>query len=178
MHLEWINLISYLICFQEDLSYNKSVTQMHFYSHLPQYAPKNAVDRNIETCMRTNDTGKNSQFKTVWWKVDLGDVYSIYNINILFKNYENEGTYFITNIDTKTKLKYISYVITCIIHSKLTIIRNLVLLWICYSVRFFGSITFQFRWRFFHADVKFISTLLWINCAQLKIKKKVYSIIR
>lgn len=74
---------------------------MHIYAHLSQYAPENAVDRNITTCMRTNDTGTNTQLKTVWWKVDLGDVYSIYNITILFKNYINYGTYFIININTK-----------------------------------------------------------------------------
>lgn len=33
--------------------------------------------------------GSNSPYKTVWWKVDLGGVYSIYSINVLFKNYDD-----------------------------------------------------------------------------------------
>lgn len=41
--------------------------------------------------MRTRDIGKTSDYKTVWWKVDLGDVYSIYSVSILFKNYDNSG---------------------------------------------------------------------------------------
>nr|XP_034321045.1 protein draper isoform X1 [Crassostrea gigas] len=38
--------------------------------------------------MRTNLIGSNGIDKTVMWKVDLGGVYSIYSVNILFKNYE------------------------------------------------------------------------------------------
>lgn len=48
----------------------------------------NAIDRNISTCSRTNDIGETSQNKIVWWKVYLGGAYSIYSINILFKNYD------------------------------------------------------------------------------------------
>nr|XP_034338137.1 uncharacterized protein LOC117692884 [Crassostrea gigas] len=33
-------------------------------------------------------TGLSTPDKTVWWKVDLGGVYNIYRINILFKNYD------------------------------------------------------------------------------------------
>lgn len=32
--------------------------------------------------------------RTVWWKVDLGRVYNIYSIIIMFKNYDNNGVYF------------------------------------------------------------------------------------
>uniref|UniRef100_A0A8W8P1M3 Uncharacterized protein n=1 Tax=Magallana gigas TaxID=29159 RepID=A0A8W8P1M3_MAGGI len=39
--------------------------------------------------MRTLEIGSNSPYKTVWWKVDLGGVYSIYSINVLFKNYDD-----------------------------------------------------------------------------------------
>lgn len=35
--------------------------------------------------------GRNSPFKTMWWKVDLGGLYNIYSINIVFKNYDGEG---------------------------------------------------------------------------------------
>lgn len=71
----------------DDLSYNKSATQSH--SHIGAiYEAGNAVDRNTLTCMRTSDIGTTSVNKTVWWKVDLGGMYSIYSINVLFKNYE------------------------------------------------------------------------------------------
>lgn len=32
--------------------------------------------------------------RTVWWKVDLGRVYNIYSIIIMFKNYDSNGVYF------------------------------------------------------------------------------------
>lgn len=51
------------------------------------YDARYAVDGNTATCMRTKDIGVNSPEKTVWWKVDLGGVYNIYSINILFKYY-------------------------------------------------------------------------------------------
>ena len=53
----------------------------------------NAVDRDITTCMKTDVIGENSPDKTVWWKVDLGGVYGIYSVNILFKNYDGYGMY-------------------------------------------------------------------------------------
>lgn len=51
-----------------------------------------AVDRDATTCMRADSIGQNSFYQTVWWKVDLGVVYSIYSVNILFKNYDGFGT--------------------------------------------------------------------------------------
>ena len=56
-----------------------------------RYVAGNAVDRDITTCMRTETIGSNSPDKTVWWKVDLGGVYNIYSVNILFKNYNGYG---------------------------------------------------------------------------------------
>lgn len=56
-----------------------------------QYVAGNALDRNSLTCMRTVDIGTRSPHKTMWWKVDLGGVYSIYSVNILFKNYDGLG---------------------------------------------------------------------------------------
>ncbi|XP_061170700.1 multiple epidermal growth factor-like domains protein 6 [Saccostrea echinata] len=50
------------------------------------YISSNAVDRVEGTCTRTSVIGGSSPEKTVWWKVDLGDIYSIYSINILFKD--------------------------------------------------------------------------------------------
>lgn len=42
--------------------------------------------------MRTNPIGLHDPDKTVWWKLDLGGVYSIYSIHIMFKNYPGYGT--------------------------------------------------------------------------------------
>lgn len=64
------------------------------------YEASNAVDGNSLTCMRTREIGTTSIHKTVWWKVDLGGMYSIYNIDVLFKNYgswEGWGTHFLKN---------------------------------------------------------------------------------
>ncbi|XP_078330762.1 uncharacterized protein LOC111117668 [Crassostrea virginica] len=71
----------------DDLSYNKDASQSHTFSGLG-YGAGNAVDGNTATCMRTMDIGQNSPRKTVWWKVDLGGLYNIYSVNILFKNYD------------------------------------------------------------------------------------------
>ncbi|XP_062599379.1 uncharacterized protein LOC134260868 [Saccostrea cucullata] len=45
-----------------------------------------AVDRNVSTCMETMDIGRTMIYKTMWWHVDLGDIYSIYSISIAFKS--------------------------------------------------------------------------------------------
>lgn len=77
---------------KDDLSYHKTATQSITYtSSATLYGAGNAVDRNTLTCMRTKEIGTSSPVKTVWWKVDLGGVYSIYSINILFKNYDGLG---------------------------------------------------------------------------------------
>lgn len=78
----------------DDLSNNKAATQSPIYSVGGYYASY-AVDRNSATCMKTDDTGRNSPQKTMWWKVNLGGVYSIYSIDILFKNYDGYGIYFV-----------------------------------------------------------------------------------
>lgn len=54
----------------------------------------NAVDRNTATCMKSHPIGINSPEKTVWWKADLGGVYSIQSINLVFKNYNGYGVFF------------------------------------------------------------------------------------
>lgn len=59
------------------------------------YEARNAIDRNTSTCMRTDAIGPTAPYKHMWWKVDLGAVYSIYSINILFKNYNSFGMYLI-----------------------------------------------------------------------------------
>lgn len=76
--------------FTDNISYQKVATQSHISTALNS-GPRNAVDRNITTCMRTLEIGRRSPDKTVWWKVDLGRVYSIYSINIQFKKYVGYG---------------------------------------------------------------------------------------
>lgn len=77
----------------DDLSFKKVATQSLTSIGL-FYDAHNAVDRDITTCMRTPDIGINSIDKTVWWKVDLSGVYSIYSVTILFKNYDSFGLLF------------------------------------------------------------------------------------
>lgn len=45
--------------------------------------------------MRTDaiGIGSSASRKHTWWKVDLGAVYNIYSIDILFKDYEQFGMY-------------------------------------------------------------------------------------
>lgn len=78
----------------DDLSYHKVATQSPIYPVGGYYASY-AVDRNSTTCMRTYEIGRNSPDKTTWWKVDLGIVYNIYSIDILFKNYDGFGMFFV-----------------------------------------------------------------------------------
>ena len=81
--------------YTDDLSKDKVATQSTTYPHSHNnpntYVAGNAVDRDITTCMRTEPIGGTSPYKTVRWKVDLGAVYNIYSVNILFKNYEGNG---------------------------------------------------------------------------------------
>nr|XP_034318743.1 protein draper isoform X2 [Crassostrea gigas] len=74
----------------DNLSFNKVASQSHTSIGLIyNYSAHNAVDGNTGTCMRTRDIGKTSDYKTVWWKVDLGAVYRIYSVTLLFINYDN-----------------------------------------------------------------------------------------
>lgn len=57
------------------------------------YMASNALDKNTATCMRADTIGPNSPDKTTWWKVDLGGVYNIFSVNIVFKNYNSHGMY-------------------------------------------------------------------------------------
>lgn len=72
---------------KEDISYQKVATQSHTSTSVNSEA-RNAVDGNIKTCMKTEDIGLTSKHRTVWWKVDLGEVNNIYSIHIQFKNYD------------------------------------------------------------------------------------------
>lgn len=74
----------------DDLSFQKVASQSSsWYDSL--YNASYAVDRNTRTWARMLEIGRNSHSKTAWWRVDLGGVYSIYSINILFKNYDGNG---------------------------------------------------------------------------------------
>lgn len=75
----------------DDLSYKKDASQSSTWVGGSSYLANNAVDGHPLTCMRTLDIGMNSLKKAVWWKVDLGDVYNIHSINIIFKNYNGLG---------------------------------------------------------------------------------------
>lgn len=77
--------------FLDDLSYRKDASQSSTWVGGSSYFAINAVDGNPLTCMRTLDIGTNSPQKSVWWKVDLGNVYNIHSINIIFKNYNGLG---------------------------------------------------------------------------------------
>lgn len=70
------------LTFLDDLSFGKLATQSRIYHWLHAI---NAVDRNMTTCMRTGPIGISSPDKKMWWKVDLGRVYSIDSINIWFQ---------------------------------------------------------------------------------------------
>ncbi|XP_061185209.1 uncharacterized protein LOC133193268, partial [Saccostrea echinata] len=51
------------------------------------FISSNAVDRDESTCAGSSVIGGSYAVeKSVWWKVDMGDIYSIYSINILFKD--------------------------------------------------------------------------------------------
>lgn len=91
-----LNIYLY-IYLTDKISFNKVATQSHTHKGVG-YSAQNAVDRNTNTCMRTRDIGINSIDKTVWWKVDLGEVYSIYSITILFKNYEDFCMLFLNGV--------------------------------------------------------------------------------
>lgn len=77
----------------DDLSFQKVATQSSTWVG-SRYDATFAVDGNTATCMRTLEIGLNSPSKNVWWKVDLGGLYSIYSVNLMFKNYDGHGIQF------------------------------------------------------------------------------------
>lgn len=93
---EFLKFLKYY--FTDDISYNKVITQSNKYPNREDYDPKNAVDRNYSTCTRAPEIGLNSLEKSMWWKVDLGRVYNIYSVTIMFKNYELEYGLYLNNI--------------------------------------------------------------------------------
>lgn len=67
----------------DDLSYKKVATQSHTFIGTC-YSVGNPA-----TCMSTKDIGGNSEYKTAWWKVDLGQVCHIYSISILYYDFKD-----------------------------------------------------------------------------------------
>lgn len=82
-----IKTITYYFAIDE-LSYKKLASQSSTEIGLYHEAD-NAVDGKTTTCMRAIPTGISSSniCNTVWWKVDLGGLYSIYSVDIIFKDY-------------------------------------------------------------------------------------------
>lgn len=78
------------INFTDILSYNKLATQSITYISQSSGASY-AVDGNTATCTKQFAIGISAPYKTVWWKVDLGDVHNIYSISIFFKTYDGYG---------------------------------------------------------------------------------------
>lgn len=87
------------IYFIDELSREKTATQSHTQkgSFLGENGAHYAVDGSTSTCTKTIDIGTSSTYKDVWWKVDLGEIKSIYSIGIQFKNYGNEGISIFSN---------------------------------------------------------------------------------
>ena len=97
--LTFILRTSMFIFHKDDLSFQKSATQsLTYHGPTEMYGADNAVDRDTSTCMRTDAIGPNCPYKRVWWKVDLGGVYTIYSVNILFKNYDGYGMFRVATI--------------------------------------------------------------------------------
>ena len=94
--LTFILRTSMFIFHKDDLSFQKIATQSLTYPGPTEiYGADNAVDRDISTCMRTDAIGKNSPYEYMWWTVDLGGVYTIYSVNILFKSYDGHGMFLV-----------------------------------------------------------------------------------
>lgn len=82
----------------DDLSFQALASQSPNFptsSSYHWYEARNAIDRNTDTCMRTDGIGLgvSAPNKHTWWKVDLGAVYNIHSISILFKDYGDFGMY-------------------------------------------------------------------------------------
>lgn len=90
------------IYFIDELSRGKPASQSHTQkgSFLGENGAHYAVDGITSTCTKTIDIGKSSTYKDVWWKVDLGEIKSIYSIGIQFRNYINAGISIFSNIYT------------------------------------------------------------------------------
>lgn len=72
----------------DNLSANKPTDQYRQTYTCRSCGAGKAVDGNMSTCMRTDDIGITTAFDSkTWWYVDLGGIYNVYNIRILFRDY-------------------------------------------------------------------------------------------
>ena len=88
LNLSFITVYTYL---SDDISVRKNATQESTAICLPPSVceANNAVDRNINTCSKTSPIGRDST-KFTWWYVDLGEILSVFDIRIQFKDYGPE----------------------------------------------------------------------------------------
>ena len=88
LNLSFITVYTYL---SDDISVRKNATQESTAICLPPSVceTNNAVDRNINTCSKTTPIGQAST-KSIWWYVDLGEILSVFDIRIQFKDYGPE----------------------------------------------------------------------------------------
>ncbi|XP_078318417.1 uncharacterized protein LOC144620713 [Crassostrea virginica] len=75
----------------DDISVRKHATQNSTELCLPPSIceANNAVDRNINTCSKTTPIGRTAT-KSTWWYVDLGEILSVFDIRIQFKDHGPE----------------------------------------------------------------------------------------
>ncbi|XP_062619897.1 protein draper-like [Saccostrea cucullata] len=92
--MEFLILLLFMHTFStnayDNLSEGRSCIQSSTWTCVPSchlYAANNAVDGDMNTCMRSKPIGSSFPDKTVWWRVDLGDIKSIYSIRIQFRDY-------------------------------------------------------------------------------------------
>lgn len=89
-----------LALFTDNLSENKQTYQYRQTYTCPSCGAGKAVDGNMSTCMRTDDIGITTTYSKTWWYVDLGGIYNVYNIRIVFKDYPGYSKYVILVVDT------------------------------------------------------------------------------
>ena len=64
------------------------------------YDARYAVDKDVTTCARTEVIGTTSADKSVWWRMDLGEMSIVQRVDISFKNYDGFGKYALKRIYT------------------------------------------------------------------------------
>lgn len=69
------------------------------------YVVNNFFDRNVNICLRVEDIGIILVEKIIWWYVDFGSSYNVYNIRIQFKEYREYCKYLINIFVEKDKME-------------------------------------------------------------------------
>lgn len=81
-----MSAINHKALLTDDLSANKNAAEYKTVESCFTCMANNPLDSTVGTCMRTL-MGITSPEKFTWWYVDLGEVHSVYNIRIQFKDY-------------------------------------------------------------------------------------------